>query len=54
MHAKPGDTITAGEPLLTLHADDASRFERALESLADAVEVSASYDAGPLVIDRIG
>jgi thymidine phosphorylase len=54
MHAKPGDTVTAGQPLLTLHADDSSRFERALESLADAVEVSASYEAGPLVIDRIG
>jgi thymidine phosphorylase len=55
MHAKPGDSVTEGQPLLTLHADDATRFERALESLADAVQISAdgSYEATPLVIDRI-
>jgi thymidine phosphorylase len=40
--------------LLTLHSDDPSRIERALESLADAVAVSDSYEPGPLVIDRIG
>ncbi|WP_371407308.1 thymidine phosphorylase [Kribbella sp. NBC_00662] len=54
MHAKPGDQIQEGQPLLTLHTDDPSRIERALESLADAVAVSDSYEPGPLVIDRIG
>jgi thymidine phosphorylase len=53
MHAKPGDQVAEGQPLLTLHADDPKRFDRALESLADAVEVSSSYEPGPLVIDRI-
>jgi thymidine phosphorylase len=56
-HAKPGDEVTAGQPLLTLHADDAARFERALESLEGAIEIdpAASEPTGllPLVIDRI-
>ncbi|MFC6160651.1 thymidine phosphorylase [Kribbella jiaozuonensis] len=54
MHAKPGDQIQEGQPLLTLHTDDPSRIDRALESLADAVAVADSYQPGPLVIDRIG
>jgi len=54
LHAKPGDKIQAGQPLLTLHTDDPTRMEHALEALVDAVEVSASYERGPLVIDRIG
>jgi thymidine phosphorylase len=55
MHAKPGESVTEGQPLLTLHADDATRFERALEPLTDAVQISAdgNYQATPLVIDRI-
>ncbi|TDW70084.1 thymidine phosphorylase [Kribbella pratensis] len=54
MHAKPGDQVQEGQPLLTLHTDDPSRIERALESLTDAVAVADSYEPGPLVIDRIG
>ena len=56
MHAKPGDTVTEGEPLLTLCTDDANRFDRALESLEGGVEISpadTAYDATPLVIDRV-
>jgi len=54
LHAKPGDQVTRGEPLLTLHTDDADRFDRALESLADAVEVGgAPYSPRPLVLDRV-
>ncbi|WP_067491777.1 thymidine phosphorylase [Actinomadura hibisca] len=53
-HAKPGDKVTAGQPLLTLYADDTSRFERALESLDGAYEVGdGEPDLLPLVIDRI-
>ncbi|MDA8437005.1 MAG: thymidine phosphorylase [Actinomycetales bacterium] len=57
MHAKPGDLVTAGAPLLTLHADDAGRFPTALADLEGGVVVA---DAGtvvqrlPLVLDRIG
>ena len=56
MHAKPGDTVTEGEPLLTLYTDDASRFERAMDSLEGGVEISpagTAYDATPLVIGRV-
>jgi thymidine phosphorylase len=53
MHAKPGDRVEEGQPLLTLHTDDPERFERALESLTDAVEVSSSYEPKPLVLERI-
>jgi thymidine phosphorylase len=53
MFAKPGDTVRAGEPLLELHTDDASRFDRALDALAGAFDIGDRYDAPPLVIDRI-
>ncbi|MFL6133297.1 MAG: thymidine phosphorylase [Nocardioidaceae bacterium] len=55
MHAKPGDTVTAGQPLLTLHTDEPERFERALAALDGHVVVSAEggYEAVPLVIDRV-
>ena len=55
-HARPGDQVREGEPLLTLHTDDAERFERALASLEDGYDVApgdASYEPQPLVIDRI-
>ncbi|MED7927502.1 thymidine phosphorylase [Nonomuraea sp. LP-02] len=54
LHAKPGDQVRAGQPLLTLHADEASRFERALEALDGGYAVSAAAaDHLPLVIDRV-
>ncbi|HET8561385.1 MAG TPA: thymidine phosphorylase [Marmoricola sp.] len=56
-HARPGDTVRAGEPLLTLHTDEPERFARAVESLDGGWEIAppeSSYDATPLVLDRIG
>jgi thymidine phosphorylase len=56
LHAKPGDTVTEGEPLMTLHTDDPERFERALGGLLDGVEVAAdasTFSPSPLVIDRV-
>ena len=55
IHAKPGEQVRAGQPLLTLHTDNADRIERALASLEGGVEIaeSASYTPGPLVIDRV-
>jgi thymidine phosphorylase len=52
--AKPGDRVQAGAPLLELHADDPSRFERALAALDGAFEVGGSASSAPLVIDRVG
>ncbi|MFI6453962.1 thymidine phosphorylase [Streptosporangium amethystogenes] len=55
LHAKPGDPVREGQPLMTLHADETLRFERALEALEGAYTVgeSADPDLLPLVIDRI-
>ncbi len=55
-HARPGDVVTAGEPLLTLLTDEAERFERALASLDGGFDIApegTAYDVPPLVIDRI-
>jgi thymidine phosphorylase len=57
MHAKPGDQVSAGQPVLELHTDDPARFDRALDALARAIEIApagTSYQPPPLVIDRIG
>ena len=55
-HARPGDAVTAGQPLLTLHTDDPGRFERALASLEGGFEVGepSAYASTPLVLDRVG
>ncbi len=57
MHAKPGASVRGGDPLLTLHTDDAPLFERALEALDGAYFIApegSRPDLLPLVIDRIG
>ncbi|MFD0856493.1 hypothetical protein ACFQ07_29915 [Actinomadura adrarensis] len=56
-HAKPGDKVTEGRPLLTLYADEPSRFARALEALDGAIDVqpdASGVDLQPLILDRIG
>ncbi|MBP6683899.1 MAG: thymidine phosphorylase [Leucobacter sp.] len=58
LHAKPGDSVTAGQPLFTLSAEDAARFPRALEALEGAWEIDADAAAGahapgPLVREHI-
>jgi len=56
LHAKPGDIVTAGQPLFTLSAEDPERFDRALEALdgayaiGDATEMA---DPRPLVLEKI-
>jgi thymidine phosphorylase len=53
--AKPGDQVTAGQPLLELRSDNSARFARALEALADAIEIGPEgLEQAPLIIDRIG
>ncbi|MFD9865660.1 thymidine phosphorylase [Streptomyces niveus] len=56
LHAKPGDTVTAGQPLLTLHTDTPEKFDYALESLASAFDIApagTAFTAAPIVLDRI-
>ena len=46
--------MTAGQPLLELHADDAGRFERALQALEGGFDIGEqAATAPPLVIDRV-
>ncbi len=55
MHAKPGDYIKAGAPLLTLHTDEPLRFARALEILEGAITIveGGTVVRLPLVLERI-
>ena len=53
LHAKPGDTVTAGEPLMTLHTDEPQRFERALESLEGAWSIGQQAAPRTVILDRI-
>ncbi|PPF41449.1 MULTISPECIES: thymidine phosphorylase [unclassified Rathayibacter] len=57
LHAKPGDRVRAGQPLLTLSADEPERFARALEALDGAYRIGDDGDevlgGGPLVAERV-
>jgi thymidine phosphorylase len=55
LHAKPGDAVTEGQPLMTLHTDDADRIERSLDGLLSGIDIAAdaSFTPRPLVIDRV-
>ena len=54
LHAKPGDRVTAGQPLFTLHTDEPARFERALESVEGAWSIGdVAPSRGPLVVERV-
>ncbi|MCW4385104.1 thymidine phosphorylase [Salinibacterium sp. SYSU T00001] len=56
LHAKPGDTVTKGQPLFTLSADEPERFERALAAVEGAWEIAETgtrFEREPLIADRI-
>ena len=58
LHAKPGDRVTEGQPLLTLHTYTPDRFPAALVALAeeDAVRVERDVpegDTGSVVFGRV-
>ncbi|MEU0838438.1 thymidine phosphorylase [Streptomyces sp. NPDC005962] len=56
IHAKPGDQVTAGQPLLTLHTDTPSAFGYALEALDGATEYApgdTAFTPSPIVLERI-
>ena len=54
---QPGDEVRTGDPLFTLGAEDAARFDRALEALDGAYRIGDPGDeiltGGPLIADRI-
>ena len=60
MHAKPGDRVEAGQPLMTLHTDHEYRFERALTALDGGYDIEPAVpEGGPtaaprsVLIDRV-
>ncbi|QNE44771.1 thymidine phosphorylase [Frigoribacterium sp. NBH87] len=54
LHAKPGDAVTAGQPLFTLHTDEPARFERALEAVQGAWSIGDERTTrGPIVAERV-
>ncbi|WP_210602916.1 thymidine phosphorylase [Brevibacterium oceani] len=55
LHAKPGDTVTAGQPLMTLHTETPERFARAIEALESAVEIGGDAASVPesIVFEKI-
>ncbi|MFG2482196.1 MULTISPECIES: thymidine phosphorylase [Streptomyces] len=56
LHAKPGDMVTAGQPLMTLHTDTPEKFDYALASLAGTYDIATagtSFSATPIILDRI-
>ncbi|WP_341360386.1 thymidine phosphorylase [Georgenia sp. M64] len=55
LHAKPGDRVRAGQPLMTLHTDTPERFARAQEALEGGVTVSAQESPRPhgIVLGRV-
>ena len=54
LHARPGDKVTKGQPLMTLHTDTPERFARAQESLVGGWRIAPQAPArGPVVLDRI-
>lgn len=57
LHAKPGDSVTEGQPLFTLSADEPARFERALEALEGAYRIADAStpieNGGPLIAGRV-
>ncbi|PKV77679.1 thymidine phosphorylase [Nocardia fluminea] len=56
MHAKPGDSVVAGRPLLTLHTDTPEAFAGALSALTDAItiETGSEWKPGELILGRVG
>jgi thymidine phosphorylase len=56
IHAKPGDLVKAGQPVLTLHTDESARFERAKDALMDSFSIGGNdekINRLPLVVERV-
>jgi thymidine phosphorylase len=54
-HARPGDEVSQGDPLFTLHSDEPERFERAVAALEGGYDIgdAASFAGQRLLIDRV-
>ncbi|WP_448071380.1 thymidine phosphorylase [Georgenia yuyongxinii] len=56
LHAKPGDPVRKGQPLLTLHTDTPERFDRARQALEGGVAIATERTTPTrrtVVLDRV-
>ena len=56
LHAKPGDRVRAGQPLLTMHTDTPERCARARQALDGGIEIpdgGPQRRAGDVVLEKI-
>jgi thymidine phosphorylase len=55
LHAKRGEKIEKGAPLLTLYTDEPERFDRAVEALSGGIKIESELSSSftPLILDRI-
>ena len=55
LHAKRGEKIEKGAPLLTLYTDEEERFDRAVEALSGGIKIESELSTSftPLILDRI-
>ncbi|WP_063063917.1 thymidine phosphorylase [Nocardia violaceofusca] len=55
MHCKPGDSVTAGKPLFTLHTDSEAAVPAAIAALRAGFDIGpVAPVAHPLILGRIG
>jgi thymidine phosphorylase len=48
-----GESVTKGEPLMTLYTDNEERFERAMDALEGGISIGSSAPERKLLLDRI-
>ena len=55
LHAKRGEKIEKGAPLMTLYTDEPERFDRAVEALSGGIKIESELSTTftPLILDRI-
>jgi thymidine phosphorylase len=54
IHARPGEKVSKGQPLLTLHTDEPGRFDRAKAALEGGYDLAdAAPDPTPLVLETV-
>ncbi len=55
LHAKRGEKIEKGAPLMTLYTDEAERFDRAVDALSGGIKIESELSSSftPLILDRI-
>ncbi len=55
LHARLGEVVRAGQPILTMHTDTPERFPRARDALAGGYRIGQdAAERPPLILDRVG